>query len=138
MRVVRSIEVDAPPSVVWELLSVFKFWPMWGPSVRSVRSEWERVGPGVSGKVDTPLGVSVPFEITSVDEGVSWDWRVGGFAATGHRLRGTTGGKTFVEFSVPGRFAPYAVVLKLGLRRLAELAESGDSLGTPDVDRDPR
>ena len=136
MTVVRSIDIDAPAPVVWELLTVFRYWPVWGPSVSGVQSDSERVGPGVSGRVLTPVGVSVPFEITSFEEAVSWGWSVAGVRSTGHRIDRTTDSSCRVSFSVPGWFAPYAVVLQLGLWKLAQMASSADSLGTPDVDGD--
>ena len=126
MRHVRtSIEIRAASGVVWTLLAEFRHWPRWGPTVRAVESEAEAVGPGVTGRVKTFAGPWVPFQITEVDVGRSWHWKVAGFSATGHHVVELAGGTTRVEFTVPFVFAPYLVVLRLGLNRLRAIAEDG-------------
>ncbi len=119
-----SREIQSPASVVWRLISEFAQWPRWGPTVRTVTSESDAVADGVTGTVVTPLGLAVPFEITEVQPGVSWKWRVGGVHATGHRVEPTGDDSCRLELSVPWMFAPYAIVLYLGVRRVECLAES--------------
>jgi hypothetical protein len=36
VRSIAEIEVDAPPQVVWEVLTRFENWPNWNPDVRSM------------------------------------------------------------------------------------------------------
>jgi hypothetical protein len=98
---------------------------MWGPTVRAVASPDDRVAPGASGRVQTPIGLWLPFVITSVEEGRSWDWEVAGIEATRHVVTPLGEGRTCVELGVSPVFAPYVVVMRTGLRRLAEMAESG-------------
>lgn len=117
--------IGAPAEDVWELLSRFELWPKWGPMVRRVRSDHESVAAGVTGRVATIFGVSLPFEISDVEEGEFWDWKVGGVPVTGHRLRALGSGRCEVTFSVPIVFYPYKVVLGWGLRLLQKEAESG-------------
>lgn len=122
-----SIEIDAPSERVWALIAEFRHWPEWGPTVRSVRSEFGAVAPGVRGSIQTPVGVWLPFEITSVTSGESWSWRVGGVEATGHQVAALGDDRSRLTFTVPIVFAPYVVVLRRGLRRVKGFAEAARS-----------
>ena len=118
-----SIEIDAPAAAVWRLVAEFDNWPKWGPTVKAVDSAADAVGVGVTGRVKTVAGPWLPFAITEVEPGRSWHWKVLGVAATGHIVLDLGDGKTRVEFTVPSIFAPYILVLRMGLKRLKNLAE---------------
>lgn len=118
-----SIEIAAPVNTVWPLLAEFRWWPSWGPTVRAVSAEATSVAPGARGRIQTPIGIWVPFEITNVEPERSWNWTVAGIRATGHHVTAVGSNRTRVDFTVSGWFAPYAVILHAGLRRLKELAE---------------
>ena len=122
-RVWSRVDVEAPLDEVWELLVAIRYWPVWGPSVRAVDLAAERIGPGTKGRVQTAIGVWLPFEITRFEPQSYWDWNVAGVGATGHRVTPLSERRTRVEFSVPWVLAPYRAVLALGLRRLKALAE---------------
>ena len=124
-QVQASIEIKRPCSVVWPLLAEFHHWPNWGPTVRAVRADKPAVEPGLQGVVQTPVGLWIPFEITTVSDHEYWDWKVAGVPATGHRVMSVGDSLTRVEFTVSGWLAPYWIVLNLGLRRLKALAETG-------------
>ena len=119
-----AIEIDAPPGKVWSHLTEVRYWPEWGPSVRAVELdlEGEAIGAGVTGRVQTAVGIWLPFEITRFEAERYWDWSVAGFRATGHRLTALAEHRTRVEFTVPRIFKPYVWVLDRGLRRLERLA----------------
>jgi uncharacterized protein YndB with AHSA1/START domain len=117
-----AAELDAPAERVWELIAETARWPEWGPSVVAVDPPAARVAPGLRGRVRTPAGFSVPFEITEVEPGRAWRWRVAGVAATGHRVEGLGDGRCRVVFEVPRWAAPYALVCRIALRRIARLA----------------
>lgn len=123
-RLAVSREIAAPAAEVWALLSEFSHWPQWGPTVREVISDASGVAEGVTGKVVTPLGIRLPFIITDVEPGRSWDWEVAGRRATGHVVTQLDEGRSRATFSVSPLLAPYAAVLYLGLRRLAAIAEA--------------
>lgn len=123
MKQVRArIEIEAAAGDVWRILTNFEDWPTWGPTVRDVRSEATGVAPGVTGQVKTVAGVWLPFEITDVEPGRLWTWKVAGVPATGHYVSEAEDGRTVVEFTVPIVLAPYALVLRAGLKRLSRLA----------------
>lgn len=124
MKPVRArIEIDAPAARVWPLIADFEHWPEWGPSVRAVAVDATSVAPGVTGRVQTAVGLWLPFRIDTVVPDRSWDWSVAGIAATGHRVEPLSRSRCAVEFSVSRIFWPYRWVLKRGLRKLASLAE---------------
>ncbi len=125
MRVISvSRGIRSSGDVVWRLITEFAQWPSWGPTVAAVKSEAKTVASGVRGTVVTPFGLAIPFVITDVDPGVSWSWRVAGVNATGHRVEATGDETCRLVFTVPWPFAPYVVVLIIGIRRVKRLAES--------------
>jgi uncharacterized protein YndB with AHSA1/START domain len=118
-----AVEIEAPASVVWDLLTDFERWPDWGPSIRRVTAGAGRVEAGVTGRVQTIVGVWVPFEITGVEPGRSWTWRVAGIPATRHCVSAVGPDRCRARFTVAWPFAPYLVVLRLALGRLERMAE---------------
>jgi hypothetical protein len=120
-----EIEIAASADRVWALLTEFRYWSEWGPSVRAVDSAAEAVAPGVKGHVQTAFGLWLPFEIEDFESRRYWDWSVAGIRATGHRLTPLSDTRTKVAFTVPRLFFPYTIVLARGLRRLQSIAEVG-------------
>jgi uncharacterized protein YndB with AHSA1/START domain len=113
--------VAAPPAVVWDLLVTVAQWPRWGPSVRAVELDTERIALGSRGVVETVGGVRLPFEITRFEPDRAWSWTVRGVKATDH-IVGITDAGTRVSFGVPWLAAPYLGVCALALRRIERLA----------------
>jgi hypothetical protein len=127
-----EIEIEATVDRVWSLLTEFRYWPAWGPSVRAVDSEAEAVALGVKGRVQTPFGLWLPFEIEDFESQRYWDWSVGGLRATGHRVTPLSDARSKVVFTAPRLFIPYKLVLARGLRRLKSIAESKKKNGADD------
>ena len=118
-----ALEIEAPAPVVWDLLTDFDRWPDWGPSIRRVTVGDGRVQAGVTGRVQTIVGVWVPFEITRVEPGRSWTWRVAGIPATRHCVSAVGPDRCRAWFTVAWPLAPYLVVMRLALGRLERMAE---------------
>lgn len=116
-------EIRAAPAEAWALLADTSEWPAWGPSITEVESDDRVVRRGTRGRVRTRLGLWLPFEITRVAEGRSWSWRVFGVRATGHRVEALGADRCRVVFEVPWLAAPYALVCRRALRRIAGLLE---------------
>ncbi len=118
-----SVVIDAPAERVWTLLAEFARWPQWGPSIRAVETATERVAPGAVGRVKTAAGFWLPFEITAVEPGRAWDWKVAKIPATGHAVIPLGPTRSRATFSAPWLVAPYMLVLRVGLGRVRRLAE---------------
>jgi uncharacterized protein YndB with AHSA1/START domain len=118
-----SIEIAAPVSTVWDLLTEFDHWQAWGTSIRRVESACDRVAAGVAGRVQTILGFWVPFEIRDVATNDSWHWRVAGVPATGHFVSAIRPDRCRVQFTVAWALAPYLVAMRMSLSRLKRMAE---------------
>lgn len=118
-----SMEIAAPVSTLWDLLTEFDHWPAWGTSIRRVESAADSVAPGVTGRVQTILGFWVPFEILDVVTNASWHWKVAGVPATGHSVSAVGPDRCRVEFTVAWALAPYLVAMRMSLGRLKRMAE---------------
>ena len=117
-----SETIASSATVAWGLLTDTHAWPQWGPSVRAVDAPQRFITAGTRGRVQTTLGLWVPFEITDWEEGRRWAWRVGGIPATGHRVTPVTASSCRVTFTIL-RWAPfYAPVCRIALRRLDTLS----------------
>lgn len=114
--------VPAPAATMWTLLARPHHWPEWGPSVRAVDCDDAEIRAGTRGRVRTPLGLWLPFVVTAVDPERSWHWRIGGIAATGHRVERVDAHCSRVVFEVPTWALPYGIVCRVALRRLARRA----------------
>ena len=119
--------IDAPAAVAWRLLTDTEAWPRWGPSVRAVEAPARFIGDGMRGRVQTPLGLWLPFEVTAWEPERFWHWRVFGVPATGHSLRPLDPGTCEVTFTVPAWAPFYLPVCTAAIRRLDELARTGAS-----------
>jgi len=118
-----SVEILAPASAAWELLIDTSRWPEWGPSVSRVESAEQYIGPGSSGRVQTVVGVWLPFRITEFAAGQHWGWEVAGIPATGHRVEPLGPDRCRVVFEVPLLATPYLAVCRLAVGRIRTILE---------------
>ena len=121
--------IAASPEVVWNLLVDLDAWPQWGPSIQ--RAELAGTGPmklGSQGKVWTPIGLALPFEITEFEDHRCWAWAVAGIGATRHEVQAVDGG-TRLAFGVPWWAPAYLSVCAIALQRIARLAADGAAGG---------
>lgn len=116
--------IAAPPEAAWRVLTDLDAWPQWGPTVQ--RAELAVPGPlrvGSRGKVWTPVGVALPFEITEFDDGHAWAWKIAGVPATRHAVESHSGGCR-VAFGVPIWAPVYLAVCAVALKRIDDLART--------------
>lgn len=118
-----SRDIASPVEDVWNLISRFEHWPSWGVTVTAVEPSAGQVRAGLTGRVKTVAGPWLPFEITDVVAGESWDWKVAGVRATGHRVLPTRSGCT-VTFTAP-IWAPFYLPVLARALRLVERASDG-------------
>ncbi|UCG13179.1 MAG: SRPBCC family protein [Deltaproteobacteria bacterium] len=115
--------VRASPNRVWGLLTDTFAWGDWGPSILAVRSSDRYIRNGSHGRVKTALGFWVPFEVTHLDSGKYWSWRIFGVSATGHRIDRLDQASCRLVFQVPIWAAPYLLVCKISLDRIVQLLD---------------
>ena len=115
--------IGASPSKVWELLTDTFAWKEWGPSIIAVRSSERYIKKGSYGYVKTVLRFWVPFEVTEVDSGNHWSWRISGINATGHRVEPLHNNTCRLVFQVPIWATPYLIVCKIAIDRIVRLAK---------------
>lgn len=113
--------IDAPASRVWRLTTDTPSWTRWGPSVREVDSPERFIRAGLTGRIRTPFGIWVPFTIDTFEPEHYWDWRVGGVAATGHRVNPRGPDRCRLTFTVPVWAAGYTIVCRVALNRIKRL-----------------
>ncbi len=114
--------MPVPPEAAWDVITDLEAWPVWGPSVSG--AELDGPGPltaGSRGRVWTPVGVPLPFQITEFVDGRAWAWKVLGVPATRHEVIPTRGG-CVVSFGVPLWAPGYLAVMALALPRIDRLA----------------
>jgi uncharacterized protein YndB with AHSA1/START domain len=114
----------------WDVLTDTDQWAEWGPSVRAVESSHRVLEGGTTGRVKTPVGIWIPFEITAC-ENYRWTWRVARIPATGHRIdeaRQNRPGENRCEvvFEIPPLAAGYVPVCQRALGRIESLLVEED------------
>ena len=122
MDVSRIIHADA--SRVWDLTTDTWSWPLWGPTVRKaiLPAGLRYISPGTRGRVQTAVGIWLPFVITDFEPGAYWAWQVGGVQATGHRVDPLGPARCQLTFEIPNWALPYWLVCRLALRNIARMA----------------
>ena len=118
-----SVEILAPASAAWELLTDTSRWPDWGPSVYHVEPAEQYIGPGSAGRVQTIIGVWLSFRVTEFVAGQRWGWEVAGIPATGHRVESLGPDRCRVVFEVPLLAVPYLAVCRLAAQRIRSILE---------------
>jgi uncharacterized membrane protein len=70
-----TVQVDAPPHRVWEVMSDVERWPDWTPTVTSVRRT--NAGPlriGAKARVEQPRLPAATWVVTALADGRWFDW----------------------------------------------------------------
>jgi hypothetical protein len=116
--------LGVPAAAVWDVLIDLGAWPQWGPTVQ--RADLDDSGPltlGSRGRVWTPIGIALPFEITEFEPGRRWAWRVAGVPATTHGVDPDDDGCR-LWMSAPVWAPPYLAVLAIALRRIQQMVSA--------------
>jgi len=124
-RLNTSAQIHTPAAVAWALLTDTRAWPRWGPSIRAVDAPTRFITAGTRGRVQTAVGVWLPFEITHWEEGSHWSWTVAGIPATGHLIEATGSDSCRVTFTIPAWAPFYLPVCRAALRAIGRLATRG-------------
>lgn len=87
----RQFRIEAPPQIVWEVMSDIERWPQWTPTAESARRGEEgplRVGATASMKIVGARGIGI-WTVTSCEDGREFVWEnrmAGVHSAAGHRV----------------------------------------------------
>jgi len=96
---------------------------MLGCPQRDAESVGEPLGLGLRGRVRTPVGLWLPYEVTAFDPPRAWAWSVLSVPATNHVIAPAPGGCR-VSFAVPTPAFAYLAVCRVALERIAALLEA--------------
>ncbi|OBK13642.1 SRPBCC family protein [Mycobacterium asiaticum] len=115
-----SIEIDAPPSLVWDVFADVERWPEWTASVtRLVALDGPGLAVGKRFEIKQPRMPKLVWEVTDVLPGVSWTWvqrAPGGTTTASHTLTPIAAGRTRAHQQLEQRGLVGAVVGRLMLR----------------------
>ena len=123
MRTTRAFSqaIDASAGRVWELIIDTRTWTVWGPSVKAVDCRQRYLAAGCQGRIQTPIGLWLPFYVTTFEPESYWDWRVAGVAATGHRVDPLGPQRCRLSFTVPAWAFGYGIVCRQAMLRIDRL-----------------
>jgi uncharacterized membrane protein len=122
-----SIEIDAPPQLVWDVFSDVERWPEWTASVTSLVG---RDGPDLAvGKrfaIKQPGMQKLVWRVTEIDPGSSWTWvqRSPGVLVTArHDVIARPGGRTLVRQQLDQRGVLGSLVGRLMVKKTKRFLE---------------
>jgi uncharacterized membrane protein len=116
-----SIEIDAPPSTVWDVFVDVERWPEWTASVdRLVALDGPGIEVGKRFEIDQPRMPTLVWQVTEVEAGRSWTWvqrSPGGTTLASHVVEAFGDDRTLVRQRIDQR-GPVGVTVGLLMRRL--------------------
>jgi len=120
MKASATIDIDAPAERVWAVISDVEDWPVWTPSVRSLRCL--DPGPlrvGAHYRIKQPRLPTTTWIVTDLIEGESFTWTATGpgmLTSAQHRIEPTpTGSRAFLSIDQEGIFGQFLACLMADL-----------------------
>ncbi len=116
----------ASTDLAWRRYADTRLWSSWSPQIRHVEldTDTHELRPGLTGRVVGPVGVSVRFEVDSVDESaMTWAWRVhaGPITMRLHHAVLAEGDGSLTTLTIDGPagvVVAYSLLAQLALHRL--------------------
>jgi uncharacterized membrane protein len=112
-----SVEIDAPPQLVWDVFSDVERWPEWTASVTSlVALDGRGIAVGKRFAIKQPRMSKLVWRVTAIDPGSSWTWEQrapGATASARHDVIAQPGGRTLVRQRIEQRGPLGALVGRL-------------------------
>ena len=122
-----SIEIAAPPQLVWDVFSDVERWPEWTDSVTSlVGLDGSALAVGKRFAIKQPGMQKLVWKVTEIDPGSSWTWvqRSPGVLVTArHWVIAQPGGRTLVRQHLEQRGALGALVGRLMAKKTKRFLE---------------
>lgn len=112
----------ASPETVWNILTDTHLWSKWGPSVLDVDCQDRHIRLGSKGRVQTLFSFWLPFTVSEFRELDFWNWHIGSYSATGHKLIRTGDTSSILCFDMPWWAATYLPLCWLALKRIGKIA----------------
>lgn len=117
-----SIEIDAPPSVVWDVFADVERWPTWTASVTSLEAlDSADLDVGRRFRIKQPRLPRVTWVVSALTPGSSWTWvsrTPGNTTEASHRVEPLEGGtRTLVRQRIDQR-GPGGVLVGALMRRM--------------------
>jgi uncharacterized membrane protein len=116
-----SIEIDAPPQVVWDVFSDVEHWPEWTASVTSLSGrDGSALAVGRRFAIKQPGLQKLIWKVSEIEPGGSWTWATrspGVNVIARHYVTALPGGRTLVRQELDQRGALGALVGRLTVKR---------------------
>lgn len=116
-----SIEIDAPPQLVWDVFSDVERWPEWTASVTSLTGQdGSALAAGKRFAIKQPGLQKLVWKVAEIEPGTSWTWvhRSPGVLVTArHYVAALPGGRTLVRQELDQRGVLGALVAQLTVKR---------------------
>jgi uncharacterized membrane protein len=116
-----SIEIDAPPQVVWDVFSDVERWPEWTASVTALTGQdGSTLAVGKRFAIKQPGLQKLVWKVAEIEPGASWTWvhRSPGVQVTArHHVTALPGGRTLVRQELDQRGVLGALVGQLTVKR---------------------
>jgi uncharacterized protein YndB with AHSA1/START domain len=130
MQVSVTIDIDAAPERVWEVLSDVERWPEWTQSMTSVELLDGGFGIGQTVRVKQPRLPAAVWCVTAFDAGQGFVWEarsLGTLTIAGHRIepRGAGSRVTLTVRQTGGLVPVFAPITSRFVRRYMEMEAAG-------------
>lgn len=122
-----SVEIDAPPQLVWDVFSDVERWPEWTASVTSlVGQDGPALAVGRRFAIKQPGLQKLVWKVTEIDPGASWTWvhrSPGVLVSARHYVTAQPGGRTLVRQQLDQGGMLGALVGRLTVKRTKRFLE---------------
>lgn len=116
-----SIEIDAPPQLVWDVFSDVERWPEWTASVTSLTGkDGPDLAVGRRFAIKQPGMQKLAWKVTEIEPGTSWTWvyrAPGAHVTARHYVTALPGGRTLVRQQLDQRGVLGALVGRLTVKK---------------------
>ena len=122
-----SVEIDAPPQLVWDVFSDVEHWPDWTASVTSlVGLDAPALAVGRRFAIKQPGMAKLVWTVTEIDPGSSWTWvqrAPGSLVTARHDVIAQPAGRTLVRQQLDQGGALGALVGRLMVKKTKRFLE---------------
>jgi uncharacterized membrane protein len=122
-----SVEISAPPELVWQVFSDVEHWPEWTASVTSLAGlDGAALAVGRRFAIKQPGMQKLVWQVTDIELGASWTWvqrSPGVRVSARHYVSAQPGGRTLVRQQLDQRGLLGALVGRLMIKKTKRFLE---------------